>query len=179
MKVVTLLLIAIIDGIFHKQCQWLAHRRRHLGLILKCTRYVLSPGGWFNKKIPSYQCRKSHCAILRPSYFHNGISYTGKMESFYWIRALQIAVPPTQLHPPNRPTRSNHQYKYQSIRTHTEVYRNSFYPRTIPDWNRLTAEAVNFPSADSFRQRLAKLPPSAWYSTFADYSPDPDPERGE
>ena len=39
----------------------------------------------------SYQCRKSHCGdktILRPSYLHNGISYTGKMTSLYWIRAL-------------------------------------------------------------------------------------------
>ena len=25
---------------------------------------------------------------VRPSYLHNGISYTGKMTSLYWIRAL-------------------------------------------------------------------------------------------
>ena len=34
---------------------------------------------------------KTHCGdkmILRPSYLHNGISYTGKMTSLYWIRAL-------------------------------------------------------------------------------------------
>ena len=39
----------------------------------------------------SYQYRKSHCGdktILRPSYLHNGISYTGKMTSLYWIGAL-------------------------------------------------------------------------------------------
>ena len=38
----------------------------------------------------SYQHRKSHCGdkrILRPSYLHNGISFTGKMTSLYWIRA--------------------------------------------------------------------------------------------
>ena len=41
--------------------------------------------------MPSYWYRKSHCedkAILRPSYLHNGISYTGKTTSLYWIRAL-------------------------------------------------------------------------------------------
>ena len=46
--------------------------------------------GWFNIKMPSYQYRKSHCGdktILRPSYLHSGISYTGKMVSLYWIRA--------------------------------------------------------------------------------------------
>ena len=49
------------------------------------------PEGWINIKMPSYQYRKSHCGdktILRPSYLHNGISYTGKTISLYWIRAL-------------------------------------------------------------------------------------------
>ena len=45
-------------------------------------------GPRFNMKMTSYQYRKSHCGdktILRPSYLHNGISYTGKMTSLYWI----------------------------------------------------------------------------------------------
>ena len=48
------------------------------------------PGPWFNIKMSSYQYRKSHSGdkmILRPSYLHNGISYTGKMTYLYWIRA--------------------------------------------------------------------------------------------
>ena len=52
-------------------------------------------GGRFNKKISSYQYRKSHCGdktILRPSYLHNGISYTGKTTSLYWIRVLVIRL---------------------------------------------------------------------------------------
>ena len=51
----------------------------------------MNPSGpWFNIKMTSYQYRKSHCGdktILRPSYLHNGISYTGKITSLYWIRA--------------------------------------------------------------------------------------------
>ena len=38
----------------------------------------------------SYQYRKSHCGdktVVRSSYLHNGISYTGKMSSLYWIGA--------------------------------------------------------------------------------------------
>ena len=38
--------------------------------------------GWFNKKMPSYQYRKSHCGdktILRASHLHNGISYIDKI----------------------------------------------------------------------------------------------------
>ena len=51
----------------------------------------LDPEPWFNVKMTSYQYRKSHCGdktILRPSYLHNGISYTGKTTSLYWIGAL-------------------------------------------------------------------------------------------
>ena len=48
-------------------------------------------GPRFNIKMSFYQYRKSHCGdktIVRSSYLHNGISYTGKTTSLYWIRAL-------------------------------------------------------------------------------------------
>ena len=44
----------------------------------------------FNIKMSSYQYRKSHCGdktVVRSSYLYNGISYTGKMSSLYWIGA--------------------------------------------------------------------------------------------
>ena len=46
---------------------------------------------WFNIQMSSYQYRKSHCGgktIWQLSYLHNGISYTGKMISLYWITDL-------------------------------------------------------------------------------------------
>ena len=46
-----------------------------------------------NRKMLSRQYRKSHCRdkmILRPSYLHNGISYTGKTASLYWVGVLII-----------------------------------------------------------------------------------------
>ena len=52
-----------------------------------------TPGPRFNIKITSHQYRKSHCGdktILRPSYLHNGISYTGKTISLYWIGAKNV-----------------------------------------------------------------------------------------
>ena len=51
-------------------------------LTLAQTVLAWEAGGWINIKMSSYQYRKSHCGdktILRPSYLHNGISYTGKM----------------------------------------------------------------------------------------------------
>ena len=68
-----------------------------------------SPGPWFNIKMSSYQYRKSHCGdkmILRPSYLHNGISYTGNMSSLYWIRAL---ISPLQPHPMSGPCQAHYQ----------------------------------------------------------------------
>ena len=60
-------------------------------LHLLCEDISSGPGPRFIIKMTSYQYRKSHCGdkkILRPSYLHNGISYTGKMASLYWISAL-------------------------------------------------------------------------------------------
>ena len=67
--------------------------RRHCVMSTNLLEYTdPGPGGWINIKIKmsSYQYRKSHCGdktILRPSYLHNGISYTGKTTSLYWIEA--------------------------------------------------------------------------------------------
>ena len=65
------------------------------------------PGSWFNTKMSSYHYRKSHCGdktIFRPSYLHNGISYTGKTTSLYWIRAQVLSV---QLPLPHKPLVNN------------------------------------------------------------------------
>ena len=56
-------------------------------------------GPRFNIKMTSYWYRKSHCGdktILRPSYLHNGISYTGKTTSLYWIGAQAFQKPAFQ-----------------------------------------------------------------------------------
>ena len=61
------------------------------GCVSKILRRNKDTGPWFNRKMSSYQYRKSHYGdktILRPPYLPNGISYTGKMASLYWIRAL-------------------------------------------------------------------------------------------
>ena len=39
-------------------------------------------------------------------------------------------------------TRSSHPYKFRHIKSDTTTYRNSFFPRTVPQWNALPCEAV-------------------------------------
>ena len=64
------------------------------GSPLSLTGLQWTPGPWFNIKMSSCQYRKSHCGyktVVRSSYLHSGISYTGKITSLYWIGAL-VAV---------------------------------------------------------------------------------------
>ena len=61
----------------------------HSTLLALCVGNPPWPEPRFNIKMASYQYRKSHCwdkTVIRSSYLHNGISYTGKMTSLYWIR---------------------------------------------------------------------------------------------
>ena len=60
----------------------------HKRLTWNCEVAIPDTGPWFNIKISSYQYKKSHCGdktVIRSSYLHNGISYTGMMASLYWI----------------------------------------------------------------------------------------------
>ena len=64
-------------------------------LTRMCVNTFPISGPWFNIKMSSYQYRKPRCGdkmILWPSYLHNGVSYTGKMTSLYWVRTLVISI---------------------------------------------------------------------------------------
>ena len=64
-------------------------------ILRESTRTNERTGARFNIKMLSCQYRKSHCGdktVVRSSYLHNGISYTGKTTSLYWIVA-QIGTP--------------------------------------------------------------------------------------
>ena len=60
-------------------------------------------------------------------------------------------------------TRSNHPYKFRQIQAKTEQFRNSFFPRTICDWNPLPADIVSPPPTDTprsgaaFKERLRRV----------------------
>ena len=69
----------------------------------------MPPGPQFIIKMSSYQYRKPHWGdktVVRLSYLHNGISYTGKTTSLYWIRALESpgVNPPPPPPPPEVPS---------------------------------------------------------------------------
>ena len=39
-------------------------------------------------------------------------------------------------------TRANHRFKFQHYTSRTTMYHNSFFPRTIPEWNKLPSTIV-------------------------------------
>ena len=67
----------------------------------------METGPQFNIKMTSYQYRKPHWGdktILRPSYLHNGISYTGQTTSLYWIGALSLTFCKSEVSSPCAPS---------------------------------------------------------------------------
>ena len=81
--------------------------------------------------------------------------YNQRMCLMYKVVHNLIAVPPTRLIPPTQATRG-HAFKFLTIRTTCDQVRYSFFPRSIPEWNKLSATVVDAPSIDSFRARLVK-----------------------
>ena len=75
----------------------------------------------------------------------------------YKIANGLIAVPSTNLIPADSRTRAQHSFKYRTIESSTSAYKNSFFPRTIPGWNRLPSEVVNSDTVDSFKANLERV----------------------
>ena len=65
--------------------------------FVQASRYMIystrGPIQYKDTVLPVY---KSHCGdkiAITLSYLHNGISYTGKTASLYWIRVLKLVLP--------------------------------------------------------------------------------------
>ena len=76
-----------------------------------------------------------------------------RLTMLYKISHGLVAVPPTRLIKPSRSTRG-HSRKYQVISTTLDRVKNSFYPRTIPQWNRLSNDTVNAQSLELFKTKF-------------------------
>ena len=73
----------------------------------------------------------------------------------YKMNNKLVDVPTSRyLIPAQKRTRRSHEYKFQSYQPRIDVFKNSFFPRTITEWNMLSSGTVEAPSLDSFKQRL-------------------------
>ena len=79
-----------------------------------------------------------------------------RLTMMYRITNGLIAIPPTHLTLSTRQLRG-HSRKYQTIRSTCDTVKNSFYCRTIPQWNALNEDLISASSIDSFKNKLSNL----------------------
>jgi hypothetical protein len=77
---------------------------------------------------------------------------------FYKIVNNLVDVPPDPyLTPGHSRTRSSHSSKFRQFSPRTNVFKFSFFPRTVPVWNSLPAAVAEAPSLVHFKRELAKI----------------------
>jgi hypothetical protein len=64
----------------------------------------------------------------------------------------------TYLKPHHSRTRASHKHRFQHYSTSTDYFKYSFFPRTIPAWNKLPATTAEAPSLASFKRELSSQP---------------------
>ena len=74
-----------------------------------------------------------------------------RLNNFYKAMNRDIALEfPPQIQPKQRATRSYHTKSLIQLSCRTNLYQNSFSPKTIRDWNALPERAVMASSAEAF-----------------------------
>ena len=68
-----------------------------------------------------------------------------------------VAIPQTQLVRPSRVSRSSHPFYFRQIQTTKNIYKYSFFPLTIVQWNKLPSSVVSLPSVDQFKMEVSNL----------------------
>lgn len=81
---------------------------------------------------------------------------TLRLTLMYKVVNNLIAVPTSDiLTPTDTRTRSAHQHCYKHLTSSTNQYKHSFFPRTIPEWNKLPKETAEAPSLAEFKSKLS------------------------
>ena len=66
-----------------------------------------------------------------------------------------LALPvQTVLHPTRRITKSRHQNSYQELQVNKDVFKFSFYPRTVKDWNNLPPSLTQISDPTLFKTAI-------------------------
>ena len=67
----------------------------------------------------------------------------------------RAGLPCNDLQPPNRRSRNQHPMAFQVSYARTDIYKCSFFPDTIRDWNALPASIIS--SAESSEDHVARF----------------------
>ncbi len=83
--------------------------------------------------------------------------FTARMVMFYKVVYQHITLPlPDYVTPKSRTLRGEYGYHYTTVPTRTDVFKFSYFPRTVKCWNILPAPLVLKTSAEAFKNRLQR-----------------------
>ena len=88
---------------------------------------------------PTLQKRRENVRLTMMYKIHNNLAHLPAQD--YIMQATQA-------------TRNSQPHSYQVPYSRTESHRQSFFPRTVRDWNALPRNTVTAPSVEAFSQRL-------------------------
>ena len=74
-----------------------------------------------------------------------------RLSLLYKIVHQLVAIPTDQIIPPSRPTRHSHSSSFRQLQATKNVYKYSFFPLTIVQWNILPDSVVSLPRLDPFK----------------------------
>ena len=81
-----------------------------------------------------------------------------RLNMFYKIVNNKVEIQKNrQTHSTKRQTRHSHTKSFQIPSCKTEYRKESLFPRTITDWNKLPENIINSTSLDSFKSSISKL----------------------
>jgi hypothetical protein len=81
-----------------------------------------------------------------------------RLVMLYKITHELVAIPKTDiLIPPVRFSRNMHSLSYQIPSTRIQLRQQSFFPRTIPNWNSLPLNTVKSDSVESFKSAVSVI----------------------
>ena len=79
-----------------------------------------------------------------------------RLTTLYKIDSGDVKIKSANLQPAPSRSRRTHDNQYTRLQCHKDIRLNSFFPRTIKQWNSLPQQSVSAPSADGFHQRVLR-----------------------
>jgi hypothetical protein len=127
--------INTLENVQRRAARWVSHRFRQTSSVDN----MLQDLEW-----PTLQARRRRARLIMFYKVHNNLAF------------VNSSLLPTVSRLSHK-TRKSHPLQYDVPSNRTQYRQMTFFPRTIPDWNSLPADAVMAPSLAAFQARVAHL----------------------
>ena len=80
-----------------------------------------------------------------------------RLTTLFKVDKGSVIINSAHLQPAPTRTRRTHDKQFARLQSNKDIRLNSFFPRTIKQWNSLPQQTVSAPSADAFHKRVLRL----------------------